>query len=314
MSAAYDRNSRDPAAYVLEEHVIRLLEHVPYDNSITEERLATLLGLKRADITALVDELQSENRPGGRLLHRTRGRDGPVRRVPWESTESRWKEHELYSPLAGALVTSVPTKMGTRGAELVEGEWFHVEVNRSLGGRSTGRWSRPDLTMVALRRYEYLPGPYVEVVPIEVKGPELDEVNVEGVYQTLALLKAGTRAYAAFHLGYEESKWREPFEIVQHEGEKVGVGIIGIRDPREPLTWIIEPKAPRREPDPSELNAFIHEQLAHGGPWLRQAIERAQAAQNGAQDDAPGFVRRQTASDARKDPTPPDFPSLWTQG
>jgi len=314
MSAAYDRNSRDPAAYELEEHVMRLLEHVPYDNSITEERLATLLGLKRADITALVDELEDENRPGGRLLYRTRGPYAPVRRATWQNTKSRMKEAELYSPLAGALVTPIGTEYGTRGAELVEGEWFHVEVNRPLGRRSTGRWSRPDLTMVALRRYEYLPGPYVEVVPIEVKGPDPSEINVQGVYQTLALLKAGTRAYAAFYLGYEESEWREPLEVVQHEGEKVGVGIIGIRDPRDPLTWIIEPKAPRREPDPSELNAFIHEQLAHGGPWLRQAIERAQAAQNGAQDDAPGFVRRQTASDARKDPTPPDFLSLWTQG
>src|SRR5579864_2490222 len=72
------------------------------------------------------------------------------------------KESELYEPLKQWLIE-------TWGEGVEGGDFFEVLVTGTprKKRRASGQWSRPDLTLVQVNSYDYLPQPVLEVTTFE---------------------------------------------------------------------------------------------------------------------------------------------------
>lgn len=88
------------------------------------------------------------------------------------------REDELYTPLAAWLESSFEDQ---------ELAFARAKITATARGRSrtTGRWSRPDVTAVQVLRYEWLPEITVEVSSYEIKRAK-DAANLESVYEAAA--------------------------------------------------------------------------------------------------------------------------------
>jgi hypothetical protein len=198
-------------------------------------------------------------------LVRGPGRGGSVRLVeegeeeaPTEQAEVQAailvRESELYEPIARVLRRSF--------AQDKNFKWHHVEITARQGRRATGgRWTRPDITMVSLTRFRYVPGLHLEVFTFEVKTR--DAVDVTAVYESLAHTRFGTRAYVVFPFPEDpEGADRELLDAVVAEAERHGVGVFTMTDPGDYQTWDELVAPVRTDADPEATNEFIATQLS----------------------------------------------------
>lgn len=160
-------------------------------------------------------------------------------------------ERELYAPLKETLVKHWIKRHGIDD---------HVcEITASQGSRDTGgKWTRPDLTLVAVRTFEFVYGKSVEVITFEVKP--LDAYGVEGVFETASHTVAANLSYLLLHVrGELESAIKARLEKL---AVKFGVGLVTFREPSdwESFTFIVE--AVHNVPEPSEISGFISSQLS----------------------------------------------------
>lgn len=197
-----------------------------------------------------------------------RGYGGTVRRVLLEgrapepqataavaeaAAASLRAEADLYEPFLEAIQKGYTRTNGIRR--------FVSEITARQGRRLTGgKWTRPDITLLAMRTYTFTPGKRLEVITFEVK--EGLDGAVEGVFETLAHSVFAHRTYLAVHVpGYEEMEEVEDDRIVQ-ECERFGVGYIVFDDPRDYDTYNIVVSARLKEPDPAEVDNFIRQQIS----------------------------------------------------
>lgn len=241
-----------------------LLYHVPHDGStIGNVRLRSHPGwTKKRYLTArnaLIDD--------GHLL-RGRGRGGSVRRaVPVdEPRRIHERESDLYDPLRRTL----------------KNEWSHdrwkesptVVVTAHAGRADTGgRWTRPDITCVGIRRFRYVPGVHLDVLTFEVKL--LTTLDVSAVYEALGHRRAATEVYV---LVYAPFGWTEGrLGPVIDAADANGVGLILLEKTDDTETWEELLEAARTTPDPSALDQFIHVQLPDHREMIASAVHRVEA-------------------------------------
>ncbi|OZC49290.1 hypothetical protein CH289_17280 [Rhodococcus sp. RS1C4] len=135
--------------------------------------------------------------------------------------------------------------------------------------RTGGRWSRPDIAVVRLRKFAYVPGEFLEVSTIEVKP--FNNIDVSAVYEAVAHRRAATHAYVAVHVPAHLSvSLREDIKSVRSVAAAHGVGLIRFADPADHSTWKYLVDAERVEPDPEKLSRFISEQVMGGLPVVPQ--------------------------------------------
>ncbi len=205
----------------------------------------------------------------GRIT-RGRGRGGKVTLVkvtppgtpPPPPTEGAQPPVNKYATEAGLYD---PIAKGLRENWTKENRYREsiVEITALQGRRDTGgAWSRPDITVVGMTTYHYLPGRHFDVTTFEVK--KHDGLDVTTVYEALAHRRAATRSYAIFHVpDLKDSDPRETqIEIICAEAKKHGIGVIIVDNPEEFETWeeLVEPT--RIAPNPEDLNEFIALQLS----------------------------------------------------
>jgi hypothetical protein len=201
-------------------------------------------------------------------LARGRGRGGSVRLVqaeagtPEERPRARippapqpaQREAALYEPTARVLADAWGKDRRFN--------WWRVEQTALQGRRETGgRWSRPDLAVISLNKFQYLPGLSLEVWTFEVKT--LEGLDVTAVYEALAHGRSATRAYVLVKVrekmtGDESSR----LEAVQEEAARHGIGLITMLEADDFTTWeeIVEPS--RLDAAPERLNDFISTQFS----------------------------------------------------
>ncbi|MGV9806787.1 hypothetical protein [Micromonospora chersina] len=207
------------------------------------------------------------------LVTRGRGRGGVVRRSQPET------------PAAGHVV-AVVVEGGTPDTEtleaaftnepalyepmraVIERDWAQehrqdllaVEITAFGGSRPTGIWSRPDITTVEVRTFEYVPGKHLDVNTFEIKSP--NAVNVQAVYEALAHRRAATRSYVLFYIPPDQAAaLKQDVEDVAAAARMHGIGVVTAGDPYNYDTWEELEEADRTVPDPEKLNDFIGEQL-----------------------------------------------------
>jgi hypothetical protein len=227
-------------------------------NSTLREQFRKRLGADGANFTdqdywqvrdALIDD---------GLIVQGRGRGGSVHRVesvieesPTASSESPVAsgERSLYEPFHAAIISGYVKDNRIKR--------FISEITASQGRRSTGgKWTRPDLTLIAVRTYSFTPGKRLEVITFEVK-PNLDTA-LEGVFEALAHSVFAHRSYLAVAEG--ESDIDD--ERIMQECTRLGVGYLTFTKAADYSTYEIVTSARLNEPDPYEVDKFIQGQIS----------------------------------------------------
>jgi hypothetical protein len=169
-------------------------------------------------------------------------------------TKAYTKEKDLYGPIAKALEDGWSRDLGHHN--------FLVQITSSLGKRATGgMWTRPDITVVAVDSYPYVPGRFIEVVTYEIK-PE-GSWSVNGVFEAASHSRFATQSYLLLHAPDGQASIRkEHLERLEKECTRFGIGLGLVRKPDsyETYEFLVDPD--RRQPDPAEMNRFIEQQLS----------------------------------------------------
>jgi hypothetical protein len=192
-----------------------------------------------------------------------RGQGGSVRLpvTPLASTvgvPDSTKEQDLY-----AGVHDYVKKVFVEKQRLTD---FVSEITASQGRRDTGgRWTRPDLILVGLRTFNYLPVKQVEVVTFEVK--RRDNVSVEAAYEASAHLAAAHRSYIVA----EATRGVDLDERLISECERLGVGIVSFEKSTELETYEVYVNARMNTPDLDKIDQLIDTQLS---PANRDTIRK----------------------------------------
>lgn len=98
------------------------------------------------------------------------------------------------------------------------------------------------------------------MITFEIKPS--NTINVQAVYEALAHRRAATRAYVLLHLPPEQAiALDEAVADLSAVARTHGVGVVTAGDPSDYQTWEEREEAPRVEPDPERLDAFISTQL-----------------------------------------------------
>lgn len=242
-----------------------LRELIPYDGSskgnvtllsefLKKARAEHSVNLSESDYWEVRNELIAEG-----LIGKGRGKGGSVYlleghtdREAGKRSKERTKESDLYSPFY----------------EVIKQTWvkenriddFIIQLTASQGKKKTGgKWTRPDISLVAVRTYEYIPGKILEVVTFEIKAES--EFGIEGVFETAAHSVFAHKSYLAILVSGKERTDSEEFDRLGRMCERFGIGLLTFSDPKDWATFdeVVSPE--RKNPDPADINSFIQTQV-----------------------------------------------------
>lgn len=264
------------------EYKQQLLDLIPPDpKSIGNSTLRAQL---REKIEALGDHLEDGDYWTLRnaliddgLIEQGRGKGGSVHRIPpAASISSPPDTTDASAETAPAAAADGQAAVTTPRPEAALYEPFHntikagyvenyrikrfiSQITASQGRRSTGgRWTRPDITLVAVRSYSFTPGKRLEVITFELK-PNLDSA-LEGVFEALAHSAFAHRSYLAVDVSSYGDNLED--ERIVQECSRLGIGYITFENPGDYETFDIVTPAKLNEPDPYEVDTFIKTQIS----------------------------------------------------
>lgn len=114
----------------------------------------------------------------------------PPKTLRSTSRKSKGMERELYRPLENTIREFWPNEYGLKDVIL--------EITANQGSKITGgKWTRPDITLISVNSYAFIPSKILEVTSFEVKP--LDDFNVAGVFETAAHSAFAHKSYLAIH-------------------------------------------------------------------------------------------------------------------
>lgn len=138
---------------------------------------------------------------------------------------------------------------------------YIVSVTGLRGRAYTGgKWTRPDISLLAVKAYPYLPQRYFDIVTFEVKPT--GQTTVEGIFEALSHQQFATRANTVFHVpelqpGEQfQDKYPDSVRILS-TARKHGIGVILATDIADWEAWDEILSAERVSPDPEQANRFI---------------------------------------------------------
>jgi hypothetical protein len=161
-------------------------------------------------------------------------------------------ENDLYDPILQTLKDSWVKNFRI--------EDFVTEKTARQGSRDTGgKWTRPDLVLVTVRIYPYIPGKSIELISFEVKY--LNAYGVEGVFETASHSAFAHRSYLMIYVppGFNDAK---VLDRLDSESARFGIGFYTFEDPQDWESYDLRIDAQAKNPDPFILSEFIRQQLS----------------------------------------------------
>ncbi|MFN8372754.1 MAG: hypothetical protein U0694_07740 [Anaerolineae bacterium] len=192
------------------------------------------------------------------LIERTRGQGGGVKKTEQiEPKEVKLKEIQSYEAVSKQLLQMWITRYDFNPNNIV------MEITAKQGRRSTGgKWSRPDITLITYKNYDFLPSPTLEVISFEIKT-DVSQMDISAVHEALAQSRFVNKSYIIFVLTRNgQENIVDLTNDITEEAAKYDVGFIIVDDINDYTTWKIELDAYRHDPDPELINNFISIQLS----------------------------------------------------
>jgi hypothetical protein len=167
-------------------------------------------------------------------------------------TKAVAREVDLYEPFCGTI-----SAMFTKDRQITS---FVCQVTAHQGGKQTGgQWTRPDITLVAVRVFQFVPGKMLEVVTFEVKP--LNSFGIGGVFETAAHSVFANKCYLAIQVPKGDVA-SDDLSRLERECKRFGVGLFTFVNPKDWDTFDEVVEAAHRVPDPAELSTFINTQIS----------------------------------------------------
>ena len=172
---------------------------------------------------------------------------------PVDADETPLTEDQLYAPAQKELAENWSIRHSL--------DSIHVENIAKQGRRETGgSWTRPDLALIALKTFEYLPERIFEIHTFEIKASY--DVTVKGVMEALSHREAATRSYVIYHTnGLDLVDYPEATRI-ENLAIKHGIGVIAAKNIFNFNEWADIVPAIRSTPDPDDMETFIKRSLS----------------------------------------------------
>ncbi len=197
----------------------KLLELIPPDGVF----IGNTTLQRRSKLGKRYWKVRSELVSGGFVI-RGKGRGGSVARLAAEAEAALpttktgkgfvRKESELYEPLRRWLAD-------VWGEGVEPGDFFEVIITGTprKKKRASGQWSRPDVTLVQVNSYDYLPQPVLDVTTFEVKRFS-DAENIRSVYEAAAHSRWAHFSYLVAEVPNSDYEFPERFvsELEQLNG------------------------------------------------------------------------------------------------
>ena len=230
-----------------------LLELVPKDGTpIGNVTLLSELGWKEEKYWRVREHLLE-----GGQLERGKGKGGSVRRstqngeAPAAKSPRILPEARLYEPLLQVLSNEWIREMR------IEPDQIHFEITARQGKKLTGgTWTRPDITAVSVRSFQYLTGKYFDVWTFEVKPVE--SLDVTAIFEAASHASRATRSYALLEIPEQSNQaMEELIDRCAREAARLRVGLITFSSESEFKTWETKVEAPRLETAPESLDEFV---------------------------------------------------------
>jgi len=191
------------------------------------------------------------------LLTRGKGRGGSVARLEKSAAVAVPKKGKLFVRRESELYEPIRSWLNDAWGQGVEGgDFFEARITGTARRRkrASGQWSRPDVTLVQVNSYDYLPQPVLEVTTFEVKKFS-DADNIRSVYEAAAHSRWSHFAFLVVEVPNGDYEFPERF---MSELERFEVGLILMW--KEADGWQFdehEYETDRLNPDPKELNALL---------------------------------------------------------
>lgn len=192
------------------------------------------------------------------VIETGKGRGGSIHRVVLEGyadepetalARHRIAERDLYAPMHNVISNTWARGRGISTS--------FAWITAAQGRRETGgKWSRPDITMVARRKFPYYPGVVYDVITFEIKP--VDGIDLTAVYETVAHQRAATYSYVLVHLPEQDrTTLAEVLTKLADESRRHGVGLIVAEDPGDFSSWEELVEAERHDADPKAVSDYL---------------------------------------------------------
>jgi hypothetical protein len=194
---------------------------------------------------------EAESRPTVTAELENDGKAGQVGKNGTASNQQRKRaaERPLYPPIRTTIEATWIQRFGF--------DDVRIEETHSQGSKLTGgTFTRPDLTVVGVRRYVFLPK-RLEIITFEIKPA--DAVDIVGVLEAIAHKEAAHRSYVIYVLSRDEFERAREAERISELAQKYGIGVVLAESPDNVETWAILLDAIRHEPDPARLDRFLND-------------------------------------------------------
>lgn len=236
----------------LSEKAQRLLDNIPKEGFVGNVFLRSRLGTSSEEYWAIREELIK-----GGLIQTGKGRGGSVSRTTKGIAKAEpaipkglvKDEKDLYKPLEKWL----DENLGRAPKE--SGDFFRVKITAPPSGykRKSGKWSRPDLVLVEVNRFEYLPGCTIDVTTFEVKQYK-DAENLTSVYEAAAHTRWANNAYLVIEVPDPEDPLAERVlsELARYH---IGLLVVYKKDGKYECDEKLEPL--RQNPEPKEQDSLL---------------------------------------------------------
>src|SRR5207253_3610361 len=130
------------------------------------------------------------------------------------------------------------------------------EITAKQGKKPTGgTWTRPDISAVSVRTYQYLPNKFLDIWTFEVKTAEA--LDITAVYEAAAHGSRATRSYALLQVPEDAEAVVEILGRCEREATRLRIGLITFVSAGDFATWETRVEAPRVDTDPELLEEFI---------------------------------------------------------
>jgi hypothetical protein len=158
-------------------------------------------------------------------------------------------ESDLYEPLKKLLNDDW-------GKEAKQTEdFFELRITASPRGRQrdSGQWSRPDLTLVEVSTYDYIPGSNLEITTFEVKRFD-DAQNIASVYEAAAHSRWAHYAFLVAEVPDDKFEFPERF-ISELERFRIGLMVVWCESGE--WKFDVHSDAERLSPEPQEQESLL---------------------------------------------------------
>ena len=133
-----------------------------------------------------------------------------------------------------------------------------VVANTARGGERAGRWTRPDLTLVAIQKFRFPPSIGVELFGFEIKRDM--HADISSVFEAVAHTRFVHYAYVVWQVldGSENYKIAKDIETscLHH-----GIGLITFSDALVASSYAVRATPVRQSPHPWDVDEYLTKRL-----------------------------------------------------